>query len=139
MDIGGDLFIKNGHGSVQIEDINGDVEVTSTFAPVRVEDTIGDIIIMNKHGNITVEDIFKAVSSESKLIKLETSFGVIKLKLPADVSANLKASTTHGKIKCDFPVYLEKTSSNALKISGKLGEGKDRIELEGKNTSIYIK
>ena len=76
---------------------------------------------------------------DSGLVKVDTSYGIIKLALNELISANVDASTTWGKIECDFPIYLEETrGSKRINISGTWGEGKHTIELEGNNTSIYI-
>lgn len=137
--IKGGLHIENGHAPVNAEDILGNIEVINSFSPVNIENAGKNVIVKNRNGNITVKDILKKESSLERLVKLETSFGVARLTLSEHISARFEASTTFGKIDCDFPVYLESTSSKSLKISGKLGDGKDKIEIEGKNTSIYIK
>jgi len=137
--INGDLYVKNGHSLVKVEDITGSVEVSNSFSPVNIKNIGGSVIVENRHGNITVDDILKKESSQERLVKLETSFGIINLTITERTSASISAKTTFGKIDCFFPVYLKSTSSNALKISGKLGDEKDKIEIEGQNTSIYIK
>ncbi|MFC1562894.1 FlgD immunoglobulin-like domain containing protein [candidate division KSB1 bacterium] len=136
--IDGDLYVENSHSPVKAKRISGNITVDNSFSPVTVTNSDGNVIVSNNHGNITVKNILKKESVNERLVDLETSFGVIRLDLPDNISAELEASTTFGKIKCDFPVYLESTSSNALKISAKLGDTKDKIEIKGKNTSIYI-
>ena len=136
--IKGNLLVENSHSPVEAKQISGNIDASNSFSPVTITNTTGDIIVSNSHGNITVKNVLEKESYDERLVKLETTFGVIRLNLPGNISAGIKASTTFGKIKCDFPVYLENTSSNSLKISAKLGDAKDNIELTGKNTSIYI-
>jgi len=150
--ISGDLIVENVHGTITSSDIQGDIKANTSFASVNASHIDGDVIVTNQHGNITVNDILYEVSPEDinnnktilkRRVNLKTDFGNIRLKLPETLSATINVSTSDGKISGDFPLNinlkgLDLSKTSHPKISGSVGDGRDSIDIEVSNGSVYI-
>ena len=76
-------------------------------------------------------------------VRLKTSHASIRMAVPEILSATINASTSFGKIRCDFPILMnlgnvDINSSNRSKINGTVGDGKDSIDLEASFANITI-
>ena len=141
--IDGDLDVENQHSSVEAEIIRGNVDVRTSFGSVDVDQADGDVIVTNQHSSITVNNVLQKEMNRKRLIRLQTSFGPIKLYVPDDLSAQITAHTSQGTFKCGFPLFVnlqnvDVSSSSTQNISGTVGDGKDSIELEGSQGNIYL-
>ena len=70
-------------------------------------------------------------------LHFETVNGGIDLTLPADLGADLEARTVNGSITSDFPVSVT-GRINPRRLTGRIGSGGRRLDLETVNGSIRV-
>ncbi|MFC1539079.1 DUF4097 domain-containing protein [Candidatus Latescibacterota bacterium] len=141
-EIKGDFKAVDQHASVEAINISGNIDIETSFGSVNVDDIGGSIEVVNQHGSITATNILNRTTDSKKRVNLRTSNSSIRLSLPETVSATVTASTSQGKISCDFPILMnlrDNNSENMLeRFSGTIGDGKDIIILENSQGSIRI-
>ncbi len=70
-------------------------------------------------------------------VDIKSSNGSITLYLPKDLDADIKASTSNGRIKLhDFPITVSDISKT--KVSGLIGNGGNLLDLKTSNSNIHI-
>ncbi|MCK4272713.1 hypothetical protein KAX22_08690, partial [bacterium] len=91
------------------------------------------VIIFNQNGDIelALDEI------RQNLYRLDTSFGVVRLNFPPSPSATIRAQTFCGTIDSDFPLEITRVGTTQM-ARGKLGQGKTLIQLDAKNSNIYL-
>ena len=140
--IAGDVSVDNQHGVIEIENVGGDASANTSFQPVNIKKVAGNIMVISEHGNINATDILPPVNEEKQKVRMKTSFGTIKLRLPDTLSSDVVASVSNGKFTTDFPLMTNlqgaKIDSRQQNFRGKVGDGGDVIELECSNGNIYL-
>lgn len=125
--LNGPIQIANAHGRVTAKSLNGRI----TARGLRHEVDLNTV-----NGAITAE--FDTIG-EKQDVRLETDNGAIELRLPADTSAELDASTVNGGIANDFGLSASEENWVGHKLDARLGTGAGRIRLKTINGSIEIR
>jgi DUF4097 and DUF4098 domain-containing protein YvlB len=107
------------------EGVGGDVEVVNSYRNVVLRKTAGSISVRGNSSPIEVAEI-QSIPRGGK-VELITTYKPILLTLPEGVEAAISAVTRYGKIRSDFPVYLQ-DSDKSIKIE--LGKGGVMVKLE---------
>ncbi|MFC1508255.1 DUF4097 domain-containing protein [Candidatus Omnitrophota bacterium] len=138
----GKLTVENQHGAVEAVFIDGGADIHTTFGSVQVDQIDGDVLVTNQHGSITAQNILLDTAGSKRNVRLKTSHASIKLRVPETFSANISASTTFGKFKCDFPLSMNlgdsELSGSNQRLKGTVGDGNDTVELEATHSNIYV-
>ncbi|MEO6004936.1 MAG: DUF4097 family beta strand repeat-containing protein [Opitutus sp.] len=122
------------NSSVTIEGVQGTVNASSVNGGVHATNLGGNAHLETVNGSINAR--FAAVVAEQTL-SFETVNGKIKVGLPKNTGAELHSSVVNGHVDCDFP--LESTQKKHRKnLSGKIGDGRAKINVETVNGSIHI-
>jgi DUF4097 and DUF4098 domain-containing protein YvlB len=151
VDIDGDVTVSNRLGQVVVQGVAGDLSVDNAGAPVNIAGVLGQTHIESKQGKICAEklrgdviifnqngDIDLALDEiRQNLYRLDTSFGVVRLNFPPSPSATIRAQTFCGTIDSDFPLEITRVGTTQM-ARGKLGQGKTLIQLDAKNSNIYL-
>src|SRR5713101_2713659 len=148
-----DLQIDTGDGSVETQPISGRVKIHTGDGSVRVQAVDGNVDIDTGDGSITLEGakgdirlhtgdgrIDARVEPGSKLTggwSIHTGDGSVDLVLPADLQANIDASTNDGHISMGIPVTVEGTFSNS-QIHGKMNGGGQSLTIHTGDGSIRL-
>lgn len=140
--IAGDVSVENQHGVIEIENIAGGATAHTSFQPVNIRKVAGDVMVISEHGNINAIDILPQSKVDKRKVRMKTSFGTIKLRLPDTLSSDVVASVSMGKFTTEFPLMTNlqgaKIDSRQQNFTGKIGDGGDEIELECSNGNIYL-
>jgi DUF4097 and DUF4098 domain-containing protein YvlB len=123
--VGGSLKVEGSSSSVLAESVAGDVDVVNSYRNVVLRKTGGSISVRGSSSPIEVMEI-QSVPKGGK-IELITTYKPITLTLPESVEAAISAVTTYGKIRSDYPVYLQESEKN-IKIE--VGKGGILVKLE---------
>ena len=123
--VNSDNTVSGGRGPVDLDTVNGHIEATGLVADGRFETVNGSI-------NAEYDSVNNAHS-----ITLDTVNGSCTLRLPADATGHVNASTVNGRISCDFPVTLENTGRHSLQ--GAFGAGGPKIVLDSVNGGLHLK
>lgn len=143
------------NGNIEFTSLRGDMSADTTNGNVKMAQVAaGRLHADTTNGNVTLEQvtaqsvtvdttngsIHAAIASAENSplnASLETTNGSITLVLPAEVSAQIEASTVNGKIESGLNFASAERKKDSLR--GTLGAGEGRIELETTNGSIHIR
>ncbi len=139
------LLVPKGAYLDEIETVNGSVNVSNMTNVTKVSAVNGQVKAINLRGtadlstvNGTTEADFESLQSGSK-ISLSTVNGTVKLVLPSDANATIKADTVNGRIENDFGLPVHKGKYVGRDLYGKLGNGDVQIKLDSVNGGLSIK
>jgi Putative adhesin len=123
--VNGDVTAERLDGAVAVKTVNGDIEF-STSGPGTASTVNGSIraSLGSTAGNEPL--VFKTVN------------GSVSVVLPADASANLKASTVNGSISTAFPISVSGTV-NPRRLNGTIGSGGRELAIETVNGSVTLR
>jgi hypothetical protein len=130
----GGVDVTSGNGTVKAIGVRGAAKVHTSFGGITVENVSGPVDASNSNGSITVTS---NATSGCQPITLKTTFGPIKLALPANANYNVSATTSFGGINTEFPVSVAgQTTSES--IQGKIGNGGCELKITNSNGRIDI-
>jgi DUF4097 and DUF4098 domain-containing protein YvlB len=133
--VGGSLEVENSNGAVRASGVKGPATVRTSFAGVVLGGVEGPVIdVRNQNGAVEVEAVGHRPCTS---ITLATSFGPIRVRLPANGGYDLVARTSFGSIQSELPV----TASGSLgpdALSGRIGAGGCALGLTDSNGTIEI-
>ena len=120
------VIVKNQHGDINLDVINGDIEVLNEFGEVETTDIQGNAIISNKHGEIFTKEIDGDLEAKN-------AFGDMDID---SVNGRVKLVNQNSEIK----VY---NVENNLYVENKFGdvvvkEVKGDLEIIDQNAKIDI-
>ena len=132
--IGGPLVVENNNGGVKARDVENGANIRTSFGPVLLERIAGPLDVANQNGAIDASLTFQQAC---RPVRLQTSFGPVRLRLPENANYRLTASTSFGKINTEFPITVNgAVSSDSL--SGTVGHGGCELQIVDSNGSIDI-
>ncbi|MCB1024632.1 MAG: hypothetical protein KDB79_09590 [Acidobacteria bacterium] len=127
-----------------IESVNGSVMVSSMTNNSEISAVNGTIKAMNLRGNVSLSTVngtvyadFASLEKSSK-VSVETVNGTVKLLIPSDSSATVKAETVNGRITNDFRLPVRKGKYVGNNLYGKIGNGDVPIDLNSVNGALVI-
>jgi len=131
--VGGNLMVDNQGSPVHIANIQGETHIENSRGEIRAEKLDGNVVIRSRNGDIllTLDDI------RQNLYRLDNSFGVVRINLPAMPSAFISAEALYGTIDSDFPLEIKREGAIQM-ARGTLGQGNASIQLDGRNSNIYL-
>lgn len=127
--------IETVNGAIEITGAHGRVNASSVNGRIRARDLRHEVELSTVNGSIDAE--FSAISDKQD-IALETVNGGIELSLPADTSAEVKATTLNGSIRNEFGLTNRKDAWVGKELEGRLGTGAARVKLETVNGAIAL-
>ena len=114
------LRVDGASCSVVANRVDGDIDVKNSYKYVVIKGSAGSVRVQGNSSPIEVIDVKAAPpGSEFELI---TKYKPVKLTLPAETDAVVRAETQYGKIYSDFPVYLGVDPDKQVKIEQKKGK-----------------
>ncbi len=148
-----DLELTTHNGSVEIRDITGELNGTTHNGKITTEQVSGSAELHTHNGSVTCREIsgdaqlkthngsIRVYYSEAAPsvcdISLITYNGGIEIETPSNFSGEVDVSTHNGSIRTDLPItVVGKVSKH--KLTGKIGTGQGRLNLETHNGSIRM-
>ena len=122
------------NGEVVAESLTGDAEGHTVNGSVRIS-TSGTARANTVNGSL---DLTMGRTDWPDGAKFSTVNGAITLRVPAFLSARLKASVLNGNIETDFPIAVTGTVSRR-RLEGTIGSGGQELQLSTVNGSITLK
>lgn len=119
---GGDINIKKHLGSGYFTTSGGDIRLFDFLGDVKASTSGGDIELWVENGEVDAEttggDVSLEYRGENKGIFLETTGGNIKIKVPAQIEADVYLSTTGGDAELDHSnSRISKMKSSEIRAS----------------------
>jgi DUF4097 and DUF4098 domain-containing protein YvlB len=132
--VDGSLEVDNSNGAVRASAIKGAVTVRTSFGAVVLTGVEGQTVdVHNQNGAVEVE----ARAQPCARITLATSYGPLRLRLPAGGGYDVTARTSYSRIQSELPI----TASGSIggdSLGGRIGAGGCVVSLTGSNGSIDI-
>ncbi len=123
--INGRLDLQDVAGEVHASSINGRVEARNLQGPVELETINGVLDASFDH-------------LPSSAIKLSSVNGRVRVTLPSDAQAEIKASVVSGSISNDFGLSVTRHQYVGKSLHGQLGGGGTLVKLSNVNGAIEI-
>jgi hypothetical protein len=152
-EVSGDVDIDTGDGSITIEGAKGDVRLRTGDGHIDARNLDGKVDALSGDGHIKLDGRLDALTvktgdgsidarlqSGSKIDSswsIRTGDGSVDVVLPADLQANIDASTNDGHISLGIPVTVEGTFSNS-QIHGKMNGGGQPLVIHTGDGSIRL-
>ncbi|MGH7455690.1 MAG: hypothetical protein ACRENG_30320, partial [bacterium] len=124
--VGGNLKVDGSSCSVMADGVGGNVEVTNSYKYVILKRTASSIEVRGDSSPIEVSQIEKLPANGR--INLFTTYKPVTLALPASAAVQISARSEYGKIRSDFPVYLNDSEGKTVKMS--MGNGGTLVQIE---------
>lgn len=124
------------NGSLDVQGVQGDVRASLVNGEVKANGLSGELKLATVNGAMEINVTGLA---ESRGVSLNSVNGPIVLIVPSGASAQVKASTVHGRITNDFGLTVNEGQYVGRDLEGQIGSGGPRIRLNNVNGSIAIK
>jgi DUF4097 and DUF4098 domain-containing protein YvlB len=151
--VSGDVDIDTGDGSVTVEGAKGDIRLHTGDGHIEARNLDGKVDALSGDGHITLEgrlDVLTVKTGDGSIDarlqpgskvnsswSVRTGDGSVDIVLPADLQANIDASTNDGHISLGIPVTVEGTFSNS-QIHGKMNGGGQAVVIHTGDGSIRL-
>lgn len=133
-DVAGNLDLSSTNGSLSVQDVQGDLRGRTTNGAIRVSELTGTFDVHTTNGAIDIQLTAAGVGD----LKARTTNGAIVLRVPPDLSVEVDASTSNGRVRCDLPIQMEGVRSKK-RLRGSLNKGGPSLELRTTNGAIEIR
>ncbi|MBP2630950.1 MAG: hypothetical protein H6Q70_1578 [Firmicutes bacterium] len=131
--VSGDVDAKTSIGEIQIHKVNGFVKAVTNNGNIDITEVGGLYEVRNDIGGISVE-----VPAIRENMEIRSQIGSVTVSLSSNIVAQLEASTSIGSIAyTDLPLTVSESAKTRL--TGRLGEGSNRIKIENSVGSITLK
>ncbi len=131
----GDIRLHTGDGHIEARDLDGRVDANSGDGHIKIDGRLDGLNVKTGDGSIDAR-----VEPGSRLTggwSIHTGDGSVDLVLPADLQANIDASTNDGHISMGIPLTVEGTFSNS-QIHGKMNGGGQSLTIHTGDGSIRL-
>jgi DUF4097 and DUF4098 domain-containing protein YvlB len=131
----GDIRLHTGDGHIDARNLDGRVDANSGDGHVKIDGRLDALNVKTGDGSIDAR-----IAPGSKLTggwSIRTGDGSVDVVLPADLQANIDASTNDGHISLGIPVTVEGTFSNS-QIHGKMNGGGQSLTIHTGDGSIRL-
>jgi DUF4097 and DUF4098 domain-containing protein YvlB len=122
------------NGALTVQKITGEINANLVNGKLRASDLSGTADLATVNGSIDAD--YMSLNNVHE-IKLKSVNGSVDLLLPQSPNADVSASTVNGNLSTDFPLTV-KGHWVGKNMSGTLGNGGVRIELNNVNGSIHV-
>ena len=123
------------NGGIDVSGLTSDVSVSTVNGGIAVAST-GTVEAHTVNGSI---DASTGAATWNGTLEFKTVNGSIHLSLPAGAAAAVSAQTLNGDFSSDFPLTVEAGEWGPKKVSGSIGSGGGRLEMETVNGEIEIR
>ena len=123
--VNSNITVDGVKGTVNLETVNGRIRASGLMADAKIESVNGGL----RADFASLENVHD--------VKLESVNGGAEVGLPKGANASLRTSSVNGGSSIDQPIKLHKSGRHSL--SGEIGTGGPRIEIETVNGGISIR
>lgn len=138
------LSVPRGAVLSEVETVNGSVTVSNFTNITKISAVNGNVNASNLRGTADLSTVNGEVAADfdrlekGSKISLDTVNGTVRLTIPSDSNATLKADSLNGEIKNDFGLRVRKGKYIGRDMYGRIGSGDVQIRLESVNGSLSV-
>jgi hypothetical protein len=132
----GSVRLHTGDGSIEAGDLEGKCDASSGDGRIRLSGRFDALTARSGDGSVSVEAL-----RGSKLDSgwsIVSGDGGIDVALPADLLANIEASSGDGRITSDIPLTIEGVMSKS-RVRGKMNGGGPTLTIRTGDGSIHLR
>lgn len=134
--VSGDLLAKSTSGNVTVRGVTGAVNAKSTSGNVHVGEINGTVSGKSTSGNVEVEI---AQLNGAGDMEFASTSGNVRVKMPSNLDADVRMSTTSGGLKTDFPLTIEEPERGpGRRAAGRIGGGSRNLRLSSTSGSVSL-
>jgi hypothetical protein len=131
------------HASLKISNVTGNIIANGFANDVSASDVSGSVSVENTDGNLKIRTINGGITASvirvgSRIVSLHTVSGAIRLIIPRDSGAVVKAQSMSGGFQSDFQLE-SKAEMIGTRVAGQIGNGAGRIDLETVSGMLELK
>lgn len=137
MRLSGDLHMRTADGSIRLEKVNGRLDLETGDGSVTIDGTVTALRAKTDDGSVRIA--LDAGSRAETDWEVETGDGSVVLRLPAEIDAELDASTGDGGVQSTHPaVRLDEDERRPNSARVTIGQGGRTIRVRTGDGSIRI-
>jgi hypothetical protein len=152
--ISGSIDLHSSDGAISVSSLKGTVRLHTSDGSIEASDLDGKCDALSSDGRIRLSgrfDVLSAKTSDGSVgiealrgSKLDSGWsitsgdGSIDVALPAELGANIEASSSDGRISSDIPITMEGFMSKS-KVHGKMNGGGSTLTIHTGDGSIHLK
>jgi hypothetical protein len=146
----GDILGETSNSDIIAEEVQGKLNATTSNSRIIIDNVTDAVSAKTSNGSIKITQcpVLSEVLTSNGRIELEiielqndldiiTNNSKIRLQFSSRLDADIRASTTNGKISTDLP-GLTADKINADHLSGQLGSGGYLLRIQTSNSNIYL-
>lgn len=130
-----DLDLESTNGGVDVENVAGELRLRTTNGGISLAGVSGDVHGRTVNGGVRVE--LAGDRWTGRGLDIETTNGGVQVRVPADYSAQLTASTVNGGFEVDFPITMQ--GRIGRRIEANLGSGGAPIRIQTTNGGVTLR
>jgi hypothetical protein len=131
----GDIRLRTGDGHIEGRNLDGKVDAFSGDGHITLDGRLDSLTV--KTGDGSIDARIRPGSKIDSGWSIRTGDGSVDVVLPAELQANIEASTNDGHISLGIPVTVEGTFSNS-QIHGKMNGGGQPLVIHTGDGSIRL-
>jgi DUF4097 and DUF4098 domain-containing protein YvlB len=135
-DAQGKLTIHTDNGNIEARGIRGVLSMESGNGDLQVEGTVTAVNLHTRSGNIAAQ--INPGSNMNSGWVVQTGYGDVDLRLPADFSADLDVNAGDGNVRLDFPMAMI-GGGRQSSVRGPINGGGQRLELHSDKGNIMVR
>jgi len=132
----GEVRLRTGDGHVEGDNLDGTLSVQTGDGRVRVNGRFDALELRTNDGSVDAEA--RAGSKIEREWYVTTGDGSVRLRIPANLNADLDAHTGDGRIRVDFPLTVPAGRMSESSVEGKLNGGGPPLRVRTGDGSITI-
>lgn len=131
----GEMDLKSGDGSEEIDDVDGHLRAHTSDGHIRARGRFDELELNTGDGRVDATVLQGSTLAEGWNVK--TGDGSVHLQIPADLSADVDLHTGDGHITVDVPITVSgQVAGNHLR--GKLNQGGNLFTVQTGDGSIEV-
>lgn len=128
--------ISSVSGNVEIRGVTGKVEASSVSGDVEVNEIAGSVSASSVSGSVEVE--VSRLGNEDDM-KFSSVSGDVRVRVPANLGADVNMSSFSGAIKTDFPLEVRGQRHGSKSWArGKIGDGSRSLNMSSVSGSLSL-
>jgi DUF4097 and DUF4098 domain-containing protein YvlB len=132
----GAIRLRTGDGHIEGDNLDGTLNVQTGDGRVRVNGRFDALELRTNDGSVDA-DVRPGSKIESAWY-VTTGDGAVRLRIPANLNADLDAQTGDGRIRVDFPITVPAGTVSESSVQGKLNGGGPPLRVRTGDGSITI-
>jgi len=132
----GSIRLHTGDGSIEASELDGKCDASSGDGRIRLSGRFDVLSAKSGDGSVGVEALHGSKLDSGWSIT--SGDGSIEVALPADLPANIEASSGDGRITTDIPITMEGVLSKS-RVHGKMNGGGSTLTIHTGDGSIHLK